>query len=223
MTPTLNPQWATLGVSAPRDWVILDRTKTASQEWEVGDIVVFVSPTNPHHLYTKRLIGLSGDVIRYRNKRKVQNPDGSTREVEGWARVRIPTGHCWVESDSSLSSPGKNKHGHTDLSRDSRHFGPIPMGLLTAKVSLIVWPLNRIGWPASRPDLKEKRIAKPGQPGKLRRGWWPFGGGDTEDSIPKKLKQPIEPPIDDGLPHADVSVLYVPDPVEDLRPHSQRK
>lgn len=183
MTPTLNPQWPQLGVSAPQDWVILNRFKSFTQNWKTGDIVVFISPHNPTHLYTKRLVGLPGDVVRYQEKHKVTTPRGTVKEVARWARIRIPPGHCWVESDSSAMSAAGTKRspaGLPDLSQDSRHFGPIPMGLLTAKVSYIIWPLNRIGRPAPRPDLPGTTSYKPGEPG-LKRGWWPFGGSTDID------------------------------------------
>ena len=44
--------------------------------------------------------------------------------------IRIPPGHCWVEGD---------EHFH---SRDSNTFGPVPLGLLEARVDRIVWPLK---------------------------------------------------------------------------------
>lgn len=45
--------------------------------------------------------------------------------------VRIPDGHCWVEGD------------HAGHSMDSNSFGPVSLGLVTAKATFIVWPPSR--------------------------------------------------------------------------------
>lgn len=125
----------------------------------------------------------------------MQTGPNTYRQVTEWARVKLPRGYCWVESDSSVVSQSDSNR-NSDLSRDSRHFGPIPMGLLTARVSFIIWPLNRIGWPSARPGLEPK----PGQPG-LERGWWPFGGdvSDDDDAAKKKVDHdsPLTPFVQD--------------------------
>lgn len=63
--------------------------------------------------------------------------------------VQIPEGHFWIEGD------------HTGHSMDSNNFGPVSLGLLTAKASCIVWPPSR--WqvidnflPTSRHPLNRK-------------------------------------------------------------------
>lgn len=45
--------------------------------------------------------------------------------------VRVPEGHCWVEGD------------HVGHSMDSNLFGPVSLGLVTAKATCIVWPPSR--------------------------------------------------------------------------------
>jgi len=65
----------------------------------------------------KRVKGLAGDVI-------------STSGYKA-SFVRVPPGHCWVEGD------------HKGHSMDSNTFGPVALGLITAKATLIVWPPSR--------------------------------------------------------------------------------
>ncbi|XP_055528682.1 mitochondrial inner membrane protease subunit 2 isoform X2 [Wyeomyia smithii] len=45
--------------------------------------------------------------------------------------VKVPEGHCWIEGD------------HTGNSLDSNTFGPVSLGLVTARATQIVWPPSR--------------------------------------------------------------------------------
>lgn len=52
--------------------------------------------------------------------------------------VRVPMGHCWVEGDNP------------QLSRDSRDFGPVPLGLVRGIVVGVMWPPSRVGFIQNR-------------------------------------------------------------------------
>lgn len=72
-------------------------------------------PKKPEsYMLIKRVIGVEGDIVKTLGYKK--------------SFVKIPKGHCWVEGDN---------HSH---SLDSNHFGPIPLGLVIAKASHIIWP-----------------------------------------------------------------------------------
>jgi inner membrane protease subunit 2 len=45
----------------------------------------------------------------------------------------VPKGHVWVEGDEPYHSI------------DSRQFGPVPVGLIVAKIPFILFPMNRFG------------------------------------------------------------------------------
>lgn len=68
-------------------------------------------------------------------------------DVEGkWARVRdevikVPAGHCWVAGDN------------LEWSRDSRLFGPLPLGLVKAKVLAVILPVREAKWVGSAVDV----------------------------------------------------------------------
>lgn len=49
----------------------------------------------------------------------------------------MPKGHCWVVGDNM------------PYSRDSRHFGPLPMALIKGKVIAKVFPWSERGWIAN--------------------------------------------------------------------------
>lgn len=53
---------------------------------------------------------------------------------EGLTLNQIPKGHCWVAGDN------------LPYSRDSRHFGPLPMALIKGKVVAKVFPWRERKW-----------------------------------------------------------------------------
>ncbi|MBW0494096.1 hypothetical protein O181_033811 [Austropuccinia psidii MF-1] len=107
-----------------KDVVLVNRF---TKSFKRGDIVTFWCPDDPTILMTKRIIALEGDLVRGRiyNSGKL---------------VKIPSGHCWVEGDDGFHS------------RDSNTYGPIPLGLVTSKVTMLVWPISRFGLFPSHPN-----------------------------------------------------------------------
>ncbi|XP_069167522.1 mitochondrial inner membrane protease subunit 2 [Procambarus clarkii] len=112
------------------DFVFLSRWSSRSFRYNRGDMVSLISPKDPSQKIIKRIIALEGDLIRtigYKSR-----------------YIRIPEGHCWVEGD------------HTGHSLDSNFFGPVAIGLVTARASQIVWPPNR--WQQLKSELPSDRI-----------------------------------------------------------------
>lgn len=117
-------------------------------QFQRGDVIVFSSPEEPRHIFLKRLVGLPGERIRmdaggavWIDERAVlreplgQEDGGLVRETydgvsyavreheseppspaQTLVDLVIPAGHVFVLGDNR------------DLSRDSRTFGPIPIG-----------------------------------------------------------------------------------------------
>ncbi|KKK36431.1 signal peptidase [Mesobacillus campisalis] len=120
------------------------------EELERFDVIVFHA--NKKEDYVKRVIGLPGDEIEYRNDelfingKKVDEPflekyrakafNGSLtgnftlEEITG--KKKVPEGQLFVMGD--------NRHG----SWDSRHFGYIPVKEVVGKVNLRYWPLEEL-------------------------------------------------------------------------------
>ena len=99
------------------DFVLLNKWVVRNYEIKRGDIISLISPKDPEQIIIKRVVGLEGDVI---------STIGYKSKV-----VTIPQGHCWVEGD------------HVGSSFDSNTFGPVALGLITAKATHIVWPPSR--------------------------------------------------------------------------------
>lgn len=112
MQPTLNPD------ERHPDYVFLNRRAVRTQDIQRGEIVTVKSPKTPDQILIKRVVGLSGDIVRTHGYKKA-------------SILQIPEGHCWVEGD------------HIGRSMDSNTFGPVSLGLITAKATSIVWPPSR--------------------------------------------------------------------------------
>lgn len=121
------------------------------------DIVVFPAPEDPDKQYIKRVIGIPGDEISYRdqvlylNGRPVEeayvdlsqesdevaayyNSDFSLQTLEVVEGVeRVPEGSYFVMGDNRVNS------------KDSRSFGFIDIDSVIGETSIRIWPIDRIG------------------------------------------------------------------------------
>ncbi|EXJ22600.1 Signal peptidase I [Alkalibacterium sp. AK22] len=118
------------------------------------DIVVFPAPEDPSKQYIKRVIGLPGDSIAYRDQvlyidgeavdesyidlsqesdetLEFYNGDFSLPSLAGVDFV--PEGMYFVLGDNRTNS------------RDSRSFGFVESESVIGETSLRIWPINRIG------------------------------------------------------------------------------
>jgi mitochondrial inner membrane protease subunit 2 len=78
--------------------------------------------------------------------------EGDTVQTLGYKEkyIKIKPGHFWVEGD------------HFENSLDSNTFGQIPLGLLTAKATNVVWPYE------NRRNLHSNPLRHPVKFGKNR-------------------------------------------------------
>lgn len=110
------------------DYVFLNRWAVRGHEIQRGEIVSVISPKVPNQTIIKRVIGLAGDILHTRGYKTDY--------------LQIPDGHCWLEGD------------HAGRSMDSNIFGPVSLGLITAKATCIVWPPSR--WQYLEPALPNR-------------------------------------------------------------------
>lgn len=125
----------------------------------VGDLVSFKNPMNGSRS-VKRVLGLPGDLVLRDTPPGVADNfwiegDAARWEKEirgehgpGWM-VRVPPGHCWVVGDD------------LPWSRDSRHFGALPLNLVVGKVlarnprQSWMWPFSDWTWFNADKDLED--------------------------------------------------------------------
>ncbi|KAG0072153.1 hypothetical protein BGZ89_007891 [Linnemannia elongata] len=129
-TPTLNPDSNQL----KKDVVLFNHWAIDRCHYNIGDVVTLRHPDQPEKIVIKRIVALEGDVVQTRSP----YPD---------AHVRVPRGHCWVEGDEMFHS------------RDSNHYGPVPLGLVKSKVQYVLYPLNRFGKIPDKPRGNRVRYA----------------------------------------------------------------
>ncbi|KAH7342621.1 signal peptidase-like protein I [Rhexocercosporidium sp. MPI-PUGE-AT-0058] len=109
------------------DMVLIDKGYRRGRGVVVGDVVSFDSVVQPGERVIKRVIGLEGDFVG-------RDTPGMGMGVGGGEMLMIPKGHCWVVGDN------------LPYSRDSRHFGPMPMALIKGKVVAKVFPWKERKW-----------------------------------------------------------------------------
>jgi signal peptidase I len=138
MMPTLHDQ----------DRMIVNKLNYKIGEPSRFDIIVFHAPENKD--YIKRVIGLPGDSIEYKDdtlyingkayeepyleeykKQVIDGPltDPFTLE-EKIGEKTVPEGHLFVMGDNRR------------FSKDSRHIGTIPFGKVLGNTSIVYWPLE---------------------------------------------------------------------------------
>eukprot|EP00747_Dinoflagellata_sp_TGD_P167036 gnl/TRDRNA2_/TRDRNA2_190777_c0_seq1.p1 gnl/TRDRNA2_/TRDRNA2_190777_c0~~gnl/TRDRNA2_/TRDRNA2_190777_c0_seq1.p1 ORF type:complete len:184 (-),score=26.27 gnl/TRDRNA2_/TRDRNA2_190777_c0_seq1:37-588(-) len=107
--------------NASGDVLLFERFTHRTSGYQRGEVVVATSPKDPDARICKRIIGLQGDRVA------ANTHPSDDREVT------VPRGHVWLEGDNSA------------VSQDSRHYGPVPVGLLQGKVCAKLWPLHEMG------------------------------------------------------------------------------
>ncbi|MDR6124200.1 signal peptidase I [Bacillus sp. SLBN-46] len=139
MMPTLKDQ----------DRMIVNKFSYDMGEPKRFDIIVFHAPEKKD--YIKRVIGLPGDTIEYKNdtlyvngkaykepyldeyKKQVQDgplTDSFTLEETPVGQKTVPKGELFVMGDNRR------------FSKDSRHIGSVPLSKVIGKTSIVYWPLN---------------------------------------------------------------------------------
>lgn len=131
------------------------------------DVVVFPAPdeevsdedeldSKQHEEYVKRIIGLPGDEIRYKQDslyingemvhekylEPIKEMNNSIQVTPDFSLEDIPNSESRVVPEDMYLVLGDNRI----ISKDSRSFGFVPMDEIEGSASLRIWPLNRIGF-----------------------------------------------------------------------------
>ncbi|KAL5119667.1 hypothetical protein ACEQ8H_002513 [Pleosporales sp. CAS-2024a] len=129
-------------------WILYSSLCRRGRGVQVGDVVTYTHPLFPNQHGCKRIIGMPGDFVSVMTPGR-RDEDTEAKDVEEkWARVKehviqVPEGHCWVAGDN------------LDWSRDSRLFGPLPLGLVRAKVLAVVMPFRHAKWLGADSQMRD--------------------------------------------------------------------
>jgi signal peptidase I len=110
------------------DRIFVRKDSYRDRQPEHDDLVAFLNPANRRQTWVKRVIALPGDVLEIKagvvhlNGAAIKEESGVQLDKANLPPITIPEHHCYVLGDNRANS------------RDSRHFGPIPMIALVGKV-----------------------------------------------------------------------------------------
>lgn len=127
-------------------WILYSSLHRRGRNIKVGDVITYTNPMFPTQSGCKRVIGMPGDFVSVVTAGRGE-ADAEAVDVDNrWASVReevirVPEGHCWVAGDN------------LEWSRDSRLFGPLPLGLVKAKVLAVILPFGERKWLGSQVDV----------------------------------------------------------------------
>jgi len=130
-----------------KEYLIIDEIGYRFHEPARGDIVVFRYPLDPQEFFIKRIIGLPGEKIQFKNGfiyiYNQAYPNGFQLEesyLPQDLRTYALNEDVITLSDSQFFVLGDNR----DASKDSRSFGPVDKKFITGRVLLRGWPFSRI-------------------------------------------------------------------------------
>lgn len=106
------------------DWILCDHTRRYGRGVSIGDLVVYRIPIFNNQWGVKRVTGMPGDYV------SVGTPGEQGEDL----MIQIPEGHCWISGDNLPAS------------RDSRHFGPLPLALISGTTIAKILPWNERQW-----------------------------------------------------------------------------
>lgn len=128
------------------DYILIDELSYFFRDPRRDEIIVFRSPENSSQFFIKRIIGLPGDTVKIENNKvsifNDQSPEGLLlnessyldrgQETRGNITMTISSSNYFVMGDNRLQSS------------DSRRWGELDKSLITGKVFIRIWPLNKI-------------------------------------------------------------------------------
>lgn len=154
----------------PGDRLLANKLAYKNHDPKRGNVVVFICPENRRWNHIKRVVATAGDTVEMRNNdlyvngqklertpvgpsilvkenRKIEGEiflekhgeveykifladvdDNTEQKVSDFAQITVPQHHCFVLGDNRNSS------------RDSRHYGPIHLGLIKGRGDYLYWP-----------------------------------------------------------------------------------
>jgi len=154
----------------PNDRFLANKIAYKSSDPQKGDLIVFINPEDRRQNYIKRIVAVAGETVEIRNGELYVNDQKLSRQklpqstlddiriqiketpLEGeiyeetngaakykiflaehktpgdFAKITVPEHHCFVLGDNR------------NLSKDSRHFGPVPLATIKGRADYLYFP-----------------------------------------------------------------------------------
>jgi len=126
------------------EYLIVDEISYRFNNPERGDVVIVKKPGNTSENLIKRIMGLPGETLRYKNNVLTvinkENPDGLIISEPYLTNIKTSDFEATLGNDQYFVM-GDNR----DYSRDSRHYGPINGDLILGRAWFRYWPPERWG------------------------------------------------------------------------------
>ena len=102
--------------------VLLDAFTVNFIRWpRHGEVICALNPFKPGYTVVKRVLFTEGEMAKFYCQNKKE-----------YVEVEVPQGHIWIEGDNKENS------------NDSRHFGPISLGLVQGICRQRIFPFDKI-------------------------------------------------------------------------------
>ena len=104
------------------DWFIADTHYFRTHEPARGDVVVYRLPSDPSTIYVKRIVGLAGDRVQFRDGRVIVNGKTITEPyiragdpkmtLNNTTEYVVPPGHFFAAGDNRANSADSRMQSH---------------------------------------------------------------------------------------------------------------
>ncbi|MBI3638344.1 signal peptidase I [Candidatus Wolfebacteria bacterium] len=126
------------------DYLIIDEISYRFREPERGEVVVFRYPGNESTYFIKRVIGLPGEKVVFKNGKififNKENPDGFFVKENYLSPEALTSGQETILKDNEYFVLGDNR----GASFDSRMWGSLPKKEIVGLVRLRLWPFSQV-------------------------------------------------------------------------------
>jgi signal peptidase I len=129
------------------DYLIIDELSYRFNEPKRGDVIVFRYPNDPSRFFIKRIIGLPGDTLLFKDRavylKTDTNPNGELINEPYLKQITIPGGQSQVTVDPEHYFVMGDNRG---ASSDSRAWGQLPRKNIIGIAGLRLLPISDIAW-----------------------------------------------------------------------------
>lgn len=129
------------------DYLIIDEFSYYLHEPKRGDVIVFHYPNDPKRYFIKRIIGLPGETVIFKNRnvyiKNAENPDGIKLSEPYLSQITIPGEKTEVTVGADNYFVMGDNRG---FSSDSRAWGLLPRKNIVGTAGLRLLPLKSISY-----------------------------------------------------------------------------